>query len=67
MYEDWEKKHEELKVKIKDLKQRRDDAKSDNEHDSINYELQELLIQSHVIYQFLADLGTFVYIQENRV
>lgn len=66
LFDDWNEKHKEISKKIKTLKQKRDEAKTDNEHDAIAYELNELFVKSNLIHNFLADLGPLVYNEEER-
>jgi len=66
LYDKWNKKHQELGIRIEKLKERRDKAKNDDELKSAHYELQEVLIESQLIHQFLADVGVMVYAEEQR-
>lgn len=68
LYDKWEDIYNNKRERTKKLqeKQKLTNINDDQEQERLHWEIQELLTESNVIHQMLADLGLMVYVEENR-
>ena len=71
LFDEWNKRYTDTKDRIKELKKRRETATNPDDLDSIEGEMEELLIQANLIHQFLSDVGLMAFFDkkttENRI
>lgn len=66
LYDEWEKRYEDAKDRIKELKTKRATETDPESLNAIEGEIQELCIQANLIHQFLADVGLMVRLDEKK-
>lgn len=65
LFDKWNGIYEQKKERIKQLKEKQKQSTVAEEQDSIQYELEELLVEASLIHQLLADLGLMAYVEGN--
>lgn len=66
LYDKWNGRYEDIKVRIKELKEKTKTRISIDDRMAIDAEIQELYIQANLIHQFLADVGVMTYVNERK-
>ena len=66
LYDEWNKRYEDTKDRIKELKSKRVTETEPDTLRAIEGEYQELCIQANLIHQFLADVGIMVHVEEKK-
>ncbi len=66
LYDKWNKKHEDIKISIKKLKEKQKNSTDAEEQEQLYWDIRDLAMEVNVIGQMLVDLGLMVYVEENK-